>query len=123
MPNSRFALHGKRPSLLHGLCAIFASNSRSMRPFQNPLDTCLCTPFFPSLSVHGLHFTVCAPSMYQYLNFSGFWGCSRFVASQHLRGPAGIVFISRDACSDSIANSVMLVFMGIAQFRGPRMGG
>ena len=32
VPNSRSALHGKRPSLIHGLCAFFASNSRLM-PF------------------------------------------------------------------------------------------
>ena len=63
MPNSRFALHGKRPSLIHGLCAFFASNSRFMRLFQAALDTCLDSPFFASLSVHGLHFTVYAPSI------------------------------------------------------------
>ena len=34
MPNSRFALDGERPSLIHGLCAFFASNSRSMRFFS-----------------------------------------------------------------------------------------
>ena len=62
MPNSRFALHGKRPSLIHGLCAFFASNSRFMRLFQAPLDTCLDSPFLASLSVHVLHFTVYAPS-------------------------------------------------------------
>ena len=45
MPNSRFALHGKRPSLIHGLCAFFASNSRFMRPFQAALDTPLDSPF------------------------------------------------------------------------------
>ena len=33
-----------------------------MRPFQAALDTCLDSPFFASLSVHGLHFTVYAPS-------------------------------------------------------------
>ena len=33
-----------------------------MRLFQAPLDTPLDSPFFVSLSVHGLHFTVCAPS-------------------------------------------------------------
>ena len=48
--------------LIHGLCAIFASNSRFMRLFQAALDTCLDSPFFESLSVHGLHFTVYAPS-------------------------------------------------------------
>ena len=39
MPNSRFALHGKRPSLIHGLCTFFASNSRFMCLFQAALDT------------------------------------------------------------------------------------
>ena len=33
-----------------------------MRPFQAALDTCLDSPFSASLSVHGLHFMVCAPS-------------------------------------------------------------
>ena len=33
-----------------------------MRPFQAPLDTCLDSPFFASLSVHSLHFTVYALS-------------------------------------------------------------
>ena len=31
-----------------------------MRLFQAALDTCLGSPFFASLSVHGLHFTVYA---------------------------------------------------------------
>ena len=62
MPNSRFALHGKRHSLIHDLCAIFASNSRFVRVSQATLDTCLDSPFFASLSVHGLHFTLYAPS-------------------------------------------------------------
>ena len=64
MPNSRFALHGKRPSLIHGLCAFFASNSLFMRLFQAVLDTPLDSPFPATLSVHGLHFTVCAPSTF-----------------------------------------------------------
>ena len=51
MPNSRFALHGKRPSLIHGLCAFFASNSRFMRLFQAALDT-------PPSPPHS-QFTVC----------------------------------------------------------------
>ena len=50
------------PSLIHGLCTFFASNSRFMRLSQAALDTCLDSPFLASLSVHGLHFTVCAPS-------------------------------------------------------------
>ena len=33
-----------------------------MRLFQAALDTCLDSPFFASLSVHGLHFTVYTPS-------------------------------------------------------------
>ena len=62
MPNSRLALHGLRPSLIHGLCAFVASNSRSMRLFPAALDTPLDSPFSSTLSVHGLHFTVYAPS-------------------------------------------------------------
>ena len=34
-----------------------------MRLFQAALDTCLDSPFFASLSVHGLHFTVYTPSI------------------------------------------------------------
>ena len=62
MPNSRFALHGLAPPqftvcalflpLIHGLCAFF-------RPPLTPVST---APFLASLSVHGLHFTVYAPS-------------------------------------------------------------
>ena len=67
MPNSRFALHGKRPSLIHdSLCAFFASNSRFMRLSKAALDTPLDSPFSATLSVHGLHFTVCAPSTIDY---------------------------------------------------------
>ena len=40
------------------------------------------------------------------MNF--FWG----LRSGGLRGPAAILFLSRDTCSDSIANSFVLVFMG-----------
>ena len=63
MPKSRFALHGLAPPkftvcalflpLIHGLCAFF-------RPLLTPVST---APFFASLSVHGLHFTVYAPSI------------------------------------------------------------
>ena len=35
-----------------------------MRLFQAALDTPLDSPFSATLSVHGLHFTVCAPSIY-----------------------------------------------------------
>ena len=50
------------PSQIHGLCATFASISLFMRLLQAPLDTCLGSPFFASLSVHGLQFTVYAAS-------------------------------------------------------------
>ena len=49
------------PSLIHGLCSIFASNSWFMRLFQ-ARDTCHGSSLFASLSVHGLHFTVYAAS-------------------------------------------------------------
>ena len=131
MPNSQFALHGKRPSLIHGLCAFlhlihglcalfrplltqgalkgtnlrgqtepkrrfsmifadsrlflenkafgqrrFSQKTADFRrkpqktggtrrkpqigvfPLRFALDTCLNSPLFSSLSVHGLHFTV-----------------------------------------------------------------
>ena len=64
VPNSRFTLHSKRPSLIHGLCAVFAFTSRLMsllRPLLTPVST---APFFASLSFHGLHFTVHAPSKF-----------------------------------------------------------
>ena len=63
MPNSRFALHGTRPSLIHGLFAFFASNSRFIRLFQAALDTPRDSPFSAILSVHGLYFTVYALSI------------------------------------------------------------
>ena len=42
--------------LIHGLCAFF-------RPLLTPLST---APFFASLSIHGLHFTVYAPSNFYF---------------------------------------------------------
>ena len=65
MPNSWFALHGKRPSLIHGLCAIFAFTSLFMGIFQAPLDTCLdspllCQPLSSRFALHGLRgFDLC----------------------------------------------------------------
>ena len=41
-----------------------------MRLFQAALDTCLDSPLFASLSVHGLHFTVYAPSKHMKPCFS-----------------------------------------------------
>ena len=67
MPNSRFALHGLAPPyftvcalflpLIHGLCAF-------LRPLLTPVST---APFFASLSVHGLHFTLHALSRCHHL--------------------------------------------------------
>ena len=56
------------PSLIHGLCVFFASNSRFMRLFQAALDTPLDSPFSATLSVHGLHFTVYVPSIRLWLS-------------------------------------------------------
>ena len=55
MPNSRFALHGRRPSLIHGLCAFFASNSHGLCAFFRLLLTPLSTAPSPPPS----QFTVC----------------------------------------------------------------
>ena len=55
MPNSRFALHGLAPSLIHGLCAFFASNSRFMRLFQD----CSGHPSPTAPSPPPSQFTVC----------------------------------------------------------------
>ena len=61
MPNSRFALHGKRPSLILTVCAPNLPLIHGICGFFRPhLDTCLGSPFFASRSVHGLHFTVYA---------------------------------------------------------------
>ena len=62
MPNSWFALHGLAPSPIHGVCALFfAYHSWLMCAFLRPLLTPVSTaPFFASLSVHGLRFTVYA---------------------------------------------------------------
>ena len=61
VPNSRFALHGLGPPKFTVCAPFFSSNSRFMRLFQGALDTPLDSPFSATLSVHGLHFTVCAP--------------------------------------------------------------
>ena len=44
MPNFTVCTSWFSPSPTHGLCAIFASNSRFMRLFPAPLDTCLDSP-------------------------------------------------------------------------------
>ena len=61
--------------VIHGLCAFFASNSRFMRLFQAAFDTCLDSPFFASLSVHGLHFMVYAPKRCNenFMQLSPYW--------------------------------------------------
>ena len=50
----------------------FASNSRFMRLLQAPLKSCLGSPFFASLSTHGLHFTVYALSNFASYFFGDF---------------------------------------------------
>ena len=59
MPNSRFALQGFSPSLIHGLCAIFASNSRFMHLLPGPSrhlsrQPFLCQPLNSRFALHGL---------------------------------------------------------------------
>ena len=63
MPTSRFALHGKRPSLIHGLCAISASNSRFMRLLRPHLTPVSAAPFWPASQ-----FTVCTSRFTQLRN-------------------------------------------------------
>ena len=63
MPNSQFALHGLAPPQFTVCAPFLGSNSRFMRLFWAALDTSLDSPFFASLSVHGLHFTAYARSI------------------------------------------------------------
>ena len=59
MPNSRFALHGlAHPKFT--LCALFLPLIHGLCAFFRPL---LDSPLLANLSVHGLHFTVHAPSI------------------------------------------------------------
>ena len=53
MLNSQVCTSRFSPSAIHGLCAILASNSRFMRPFPAPLNTC-CQPFSSQFARHGL---------------------------------------------------------------------
>ena len=62
MPNSRFALHGKRPSLIHSLCTFFPSNSHGkkcafFRLLLTPLSRqpLLRHPLSSRFALHGLH--------------------------------------------------------------------
>ena len=52
-----------------------------MRLLQAALDTCLESPLLASLSVHGLHFTVYAPTI-----FAIFLGTYTGVLQERLRG-------------------------------------
>ena len=61
------------PSLIHGLCAIFASNWRFMCFFQAALDTCLASPLPCQPLSSRLHFTVYVPSRYCHFKASCFW--------------------------------------------------
>ena len=58
MPNSRFALRSLAlPEFT--VCALFLPLIHSLCAFLGPLLTLVSTaPFFASVSVHGLHFTV-----------------------------------------------------------------
>ena len=95
MPNSRFALHGERPSPIHGLCAFFASNSRFMHLFQAALDTCLDSPCFASLSVHSLHFGLRA------LDFPETWRCPEIAQEFPLNSYLGARLRGRTATQRS----------------------
>ena len=55
------------PSLIHGLCEMFASTSRFMRLFQPALDTCLdspllCQPLNSWFALHTLRLQSCGPA-------------------------------------------------------------
>ena len=63
MPNSRFALHRLAPPRFT-VCALFLPLIHGLCVFSGPpLGTCLDSPLSAGLSVHGLHFTVYAPSI------------------------------------------------------------
>ena len=125
MPNSRFALHGKRPSLTHSLCAFFASNSRFMRLFQAALDTYLDNPFFASLSVRGLHFTVYAPSKKTEVVLQFSESCTAETALQHsLFCSVDVVFTKSCAATNEKlrCRKVVLSCRFPADFKPPRLG-
>ena len=84
---------------------LFASNSRLTRLFQAALDACLDSPLVASLSVHGLHFTVYAPSS-KVLGKSK-WGLSNGGLLSRLRPLSAI-------CAQS---STIVHFCGLFGFR------
>ena len=100
MPNSRFALHGPRPSLIHGLCVFFASNSRFTRLFQAALDNLATAPSPPPSQ-----FTVCT-SRFARLR-ADFREQKRHIKLLHIKlfpvapvtGPPGRVSGQKDLCS------------------------
>ena len=63
VPASRFALHGLAPPKFTVCGPFFPLIHGIVRLFQAALDTPLDSPFSATLSVHGLHFTVCGPSI------------------------------------------------------------
>ena len=83
-----------------------------MRLFQAPLDTCLGSPFFASLSVHGLHFTVYAASI-----FNNFW-----LSTPRAETPWELMFglflrlwarrAPSDPCSRTRESQVLRLFQG-----------
>ena len=71
-----------------------------MRLFQATLDTCLDSPFLASLSVHGLHFMVYAPSMeglFTLWNLRFTWGGNKVYFRFQLSGSGGPIVFSRKA--------------------------
>ena len=131
MPNSRFALHSLALGI-HGLCAIFPSNSRFMRLFQARLDTCLdslllCQPLSSRFALHSLRAletkTICpkttflcsrsnnrrreSQTNFYFSNFSGSSGISR-------QNPG----ISRPKCLISLVSRDIPNFLAPTNSRG-----
>ena len=89
MPNSRFALHGKRPSLIHGLCAFFASNSRFFAPFSGPSrhlsrQPLLCQPLSSRFALHGLRALEVGFWQNEFSSDFYFWAAGIFLLSPDL---------------------------------------
>ena len=106
MPNSRFALDGLAPPEFTVCAPFFASNSRCMRLFQAALDTPLDSPFSATLSVHGLHFTVYAPSSN---SFCSIMPPLPAVVAGLVAGPVVVA-----AAPDGVAESMLILHVNLA---------
>ena len=108
MCTSRFS-----PSLIHGLCAIFASNLRFMRLFQAPLDTCLDSPFLPASQ-----FTLCTSQFTRprrtFFPLSLFL-CLKSAVQKLEKVPVKMFSVKSLACSSGAGN-VRTNFMGTWDF-------